>query len=745
MHEDPTLPLSAEQLAAPDLALAHAEWGPFKLLARVGVGGFGEVYRAWDPSLEREVALKLLLPSANGALQTDIEYQSMLREARALAAIQHPNIVHVYGVDRHDNRVGFWTDFVKGRTLSALLATQGPFGYREAALIVLDIARALAAVHRANILHRDIKAENIMREEGGRILLMDFGLSALPQRDTHVAGTPNYIAPELWYGDPATVQTDIYALGILLFHLVTGDYPVRLGGLSAESVIAAIGNRRTLMDLRSDLPESFLRTVSTAMDPDPAKRFATAGQLAAALSESLGTAAPIETPAPTPAVVMAGWRKNLPLKIFGAVLVLATAAWQLPLVKNWFRSQQDSSVTANSAIPVDVSDEYLKAQDLLQHSYKDANLAAAVTGFQNVLTKDPANALAHAGLGTAYFDQYRNSSDPRLFDQAKAATNKAIQLDPSLAPAYATLARIEAMAGHTDLALQQAQKGVKLDPRNPEAQAALAEVYSAQGKASDAIDAIQKAIDLAPENSMWLVRLGGYYLIQGDSKQAADAWQKAVDLDPQNVSALYDLGVLEMRSDQLEQARSSFQKVLQIQPDADSYKTLATISLLQGDYGEAVAMGQKALSLNPNDYQSWGNLAGTYAWSGDRDKELSTYRKAIELARAQNVQSPDDANLSADLADYYASIGDVKDSLPLLRKALALSPSNSRISYEAGESYELLGQRARAIPLISKAIAKGYQPTLFDRSPEMASLRRDPAFKTALEEARAEKTVDTPK
>ena len=117
MQDDPTLPLNHEQPEPPDVPPACEVWGSFKLLARVGHGSFGEVYRAWDPQLEREVALKLLLPGSVGG---DEEYRAMLREARALAAVQHPNIVHVYGIDRHDGRVGFWTDFVRGKTLSVL-------------------------------------------------------------------------------------------------------------------------------------------------------------------------------------------------------------------------------------------------------------------------------------------------------------------------------------------------------------------------------------------------------------------------------------------------------------------------------------------------------------------------------------------------------------------------------------------------------------------------------------------------
>jgi eukaryotic-like serine/threonine-protein kinase len=290
MNEEPTLPLSAVQTSRPEPPISST-WGDFALLARVGFGGFGEVYRAWDPHLQREVALKLLLPNA---AESDGEYKSVLAEARALASVRHPNIVSVYGIDRQDGRVGFWTDFVRGKTLAELLRVQGRFGFHEAALIGLDVTRALSAVHRAGILHRDIKAENVMREEGGRILLMDFGLSALQQGQTNIAGTPNYMAPEIFRGSPATVATDIYAAGVLLYYLVAGEYPVRLSGMSPLESLVKISKRTPLMDLRPDVPEALMRTVNTAMDLDPAKRYASAGELAAALAECLGIPPPSE-------------------------------------------------------------------------------------------------------------------------------------------------------------------------------------------------------------------------------------------------------------------------------------------------------------------------------------------------------------------------------------------------------------------------------------------------------------------
>jgi serine/threonine-protein kinase len=739
MQDDPTLPLNHEQPEPPDVPPACEVWGSFKLLARVGHGSFGEVYRAWDPQLEREVALKLLLPGSVGG---DEEYRAMLREARALAAVQHPNIVHVYGIDRHDGRVGFWTDFVRGKTLSVIVFSQGPFGHREAALIGLDVAKALSAVHRAGILHRDIKAENVMREEGGRILLMDFGLSTLPQRQTDVSGTLNYMAPELFSGGLATVATDIYALGVLLFYLVSGEHPVNLGRLTAREGAAAIASRRPLMDLRPDLSESFLRTVSVALEIDPAKRFASAGQLAEALAESLGTALPAE-PAKLAAPPKVTRKTALGVGIAALVLlVMAGFAMSSEGVRHWLRAAVGS---ATAGVSTSKYDQFLKAQGLLQHSYKEANIAAAVSGFQEVLKADPNFALAEAGLGQAYFLQYRNSGDMKLLDMAKQATAKALQVDSNLAPPYITMARMAAMEGQTPLAMQQVQKAIALDPHSAEAYAALAEVYETDGRTNDALAAAQRAIDLAPDDSRWPVRLGDYEFKAGNLKEAAAQFQRGVDLSKDNPVAFYDLGVVNTQLGKLTGAEANLRESAKLEPYVDTYAALGSIAEIEGKFDDAAALYQKAIALDSDNYQAWGNLGSAYLWGGRREESMQAYRRGIELAQAQQAKSPNDPQLLVQLGDYYASIGQGERSLVFVRKALALSSDDPNIDYRAGETYEILGQRAKAIPLIATALAQGYHATEFQRSPELASLRADPAFQSALNKAKRENAVDSAK
>ncbi len=215
----PVSPTSARSRSAP----AIGKWGNLSLLERLGGGTSGDVYRARDSQLERDVALKLLRADAP-------DPSRLVSEGRLLARIHHENVVAVHGVDTHDDRVGLWMQLVRGPTLEEVVTTQGVLSAREAALVGIDLCRALAAVHAAGLVHRDVKAQNVVREEGGRIVLMDLGTGrdlARGENAAGLAGTPLYLAPEIFTGAAASVQSDIYSLGVLLYHLVTGEYPAR--------------------------------------------------------------------------------------------------------------------------------------------------------------------------------------------------------------------------------------------------------------------------------------------------------------------------------------------------------------------------------------------------------------------------------------------------------------------------------------------------------------------------------------
>ena len=247
-------------------------WGSLEVSARLGEGHSGEVFRAWDPTLQRDVALKL---RAHRDPLSDPANAQLMAEARQLARIRHRNVLAVYGAAVHDGRAGIWSELIEGRTLAQIVAADGPCGADEALGIALEVARALGVVHAAGLVHGDVKAENVMRERGGRIVLMDFGASGrredLAARSV-VSGTRRYLSPEVLAGSPPDARSDLYALGVLLHHLLTGAFP-----RSDHGKITALAQRRP--DLSPSLCATLDRLVADDAHVRPGDAAAFAGVL----------------------------------------------------------------------------------------------------------------------------------------------------------------------------------------------------------------------------------------------------------------------------------------------------------------------------------------------------------------------------------------------------------------------------------------------------------------------------------
>jgi serine/threonine protein kinase len=254
-------------------------WGSLQILEELGRGGFGVVHRAWEPALAREVALKIIRPRD----PNPDALASILREGQLLARVRHPNVVAVHGAQQIGDEVGLWMELVRGRSLSRLVREDGPRAAGEAAVIGISVCQALAAVHQAGVLHRDIKAQNVMREAGGRIVLMDFGagqaLEGPRHPDERAIGTPAYMAPEVLAGGRASARSDIYSLGVLLYYLVTGTYPVDGHSWSDFLLAHARYERRPLGDVRPDIDASFVRVVERATALNPDDRYASPGAM----------------------------------------------------------------------------------------------------------------------------------------------------------------------------------------------------------------------------------------------------------------------------------------------------------------------------------------------------------------------------------------------------------------------------------------------------------------------------------
>jgi serine/threonine protein kinase len=302
-------------------------WSHLSLREVIGRGAYGTVYRAWDPRLDREVALKLI-PESKHRRYTDV----VIQEAKLLARVHHPNVVTVFGAARAEGCVGVWMELIEGQTLEQILQERGRFSAREATLVGLDVCEALAAVHGAGLLHRDVKAHNVMRDRNGRIVLMDFGAGREQTLSgdaavADLAGTPLYMAPELFGGGEASPRSDVYSVGVLLYRLVTGRMPIYARSLEEVRRAHASGQARHLRDERSDLPTPFVHLVERALSPDPAKRFDGAGAFEMALTGLLtATSDGLHTTIPAHRIDR-GHRRWWIASLLAAIVALALVLW----------------------------------------------------------------------------------------------------------------------------------------------------------------------------------------------------------------------------------------------------------------------------------------------------------------------------------------------------------------------------------------------------------------------------------
>lgn len=719
----PALPAAVAERRS-QTAPAIGTWAHLTLLERLGGGTYGEVYRAWDRQLEREVALKLLRgsPVGTGASSSrtrpardDPETSRITREGRLLARVRHRNVITVHGVDTHEGRVGLWMELLRGQTLEQLLRTRGAFGAREAALIGIDLCRALAAVHAAGLLHRDVKADNVMREDGGRIVLMDMGTGREIQSGAEgvpdLAGTPLYIAPELFDGVPASQASDVYSLGVLLYHLVTGSFPVWARSVAELKERHRNAEPIRLRDARADLPTVFVSVLDRAIAKDTSQRYQTAGALEADLLKSLDEETQQLT-VTTPSKPHEGGpglsRRNLLLLgTIAATIAIVMAVIAGPV----FRTPDSTPTAAIRSIAVlplanisgDASQEYFAdgmTDELIGTlgQLPGINVISRTSAMQFKGAGQPVREIARALKVDAVLE-----GTVFVTDDVSAAVEKRgkrVRINERLILAGSDTQLWTRTFEHalTDVLSIQSEiaNAVAADLNmtlTPQVQRAIAAAGSQVADAQDAY--LEGRALLTNANAASLAK-------------ARQALERAVRIDPRYSRAHASLSVAYVWLELMgvlprEQARglavASARRAIELEPNlAEAHAALADVQFFYDwNWAEAGTEYRRALALNPN----YAPARGAYAW--------------YLAAQGQTAEAVRHAMLAADAdplsAEAIGALGMMlhldrrhDDAIRQLRRAAALAPNSAQEHGGLARAYAAKRDFPRAITEMEEAV-----------------------------------------
>jgi serine/threonine protein kinase/Flp pilus assembly protein TadD len=707
--------------------------GRYEITAKIGAGGMGEVYRARDTHLEREVALKVL---AAGLLSDEAAHRRFRKEALTLSRLNHPNIAILHDFATEDGVDFLIMELIPGTSLRDKIA-KCELLQHDAIGCGLQLADALAAAHDKGVIHRDLKPGNVMMTPEGRLKVLDFGLATLLRRTDDPdatlsigtaggagAGTPPYMSPEQLRNQPVDERTDIWSCGVIIFEMAAGYLPFQ-GATGIEMSLAIL--HEPPKALPAETPVSLRDFVLRCLAKDPAQRYQRAGELRAAL-ESVNSG--IHSPQPTPR----RWRGGRAFSIaIAALVLLAAGAWLMPHLRHEWKPLSAHPAGARTRLAVL---PLTGTESNAERAFGNGMIETLTTGLTQLtdahsLDVIPASEIRDKHISTlqeAYQqfgvnlglemelqtagDQVRVSYslvDPATHKQLRGDTITAAASDPF---------------GLEDKVAQSVLKALQVEV-GPDEQKAMSAHGTQQPTAYDfylqgrgylqnyyvpeslenAILELNHALQQDPNYALAYAGLGQAYWYKYTMTKngtwiagARSACEHSANLQHDLASGHACLGLVLDGTGKYEEAQKEYEDAVKLDPSDESLLTgLAGVYEHLDRPDDAEKTFQRVIALRPNWAGGYDRLGGFYFRGARYEQAADAYQHVIDLA-------PDGVSGYSNLGSVYVVQGRYEEALPVLERAQSIVPTNPLILSNIATAYFYLRRYSDAAQAFRKAV-----------------------------------------